>query len=45
MPERILDQHRIPDRQSDEYEQYVAQNTQKPTQRSWVVKLLKILET
>jgi hypothetical protein len=44
-PDRILDPHRIPDRQSEEYEQYVSQSTQKPTQRSWVVKLLKMLET
>jgi len=45
MPERLLDAHRIPDRQSEEYEQYRAQSTEKPTQRSWVVKLLKMLET
>lgn len=44
-PERILDPHRIPDRQSEEYEEYLAQSAQKPTQRSWVVKLLKMLET
>ncbi len=45
MPERILDGNMVPERQSEEYEQYVAQSGQKPTQRSWVVKLLKMLES
>ncbi len=34
----------MPDQHSEEYEAYVAQSTPKPTQRSWVVKLLKLLE-
>ncbi len=34
----------MPDQQSEEFEAYMAQSAPKPTQRSWVVKLLKLLE-
>lgn len=45
MPKPAPLPQRVPDRQSEEYEAYLAQAAQKPTQRSWVVKLLKMLET